>query len=151
MPFPPPDPSALRSNTTNQAKGMAMGNEPPPPSANSGLMDPLSSSLGGASNDYGMAMQAATPNDVRTQPTRYCYAHGPLLPTSLLPKPRKESYVDIGSVSCEEVVGYLMGLNRWYDRKCSNMGPECPDKYRFAASWFISAVNKIKQSCSLTL
>uniref|UniRef100_A0A023EJQ5 Uncharacterized protein n=1 Tax=Aedes albopictus TaxID=7160 RepID=A0A023EJQ5_AEDAL len=114
-----------------------------PPSANSGMMNTPASPMD-------LQATATTTNDARSE-IRYCYANGPLLPSSLLPKPRVETHIDVGSVSCEEIVGYLMGLNRWYDRKCGTMGPECPHKFRYAVGWFSAAVKQIKGKCNLTL
>ncbi|XP_065078029.1 uncharacterized protein LOC135701197 [Ochlerotatus camptorhynchus] len=90
-----------------------------------------------------------TGNDPKEAPM-YCYAQGPLLPDSLLPKPRREvSQVDVGNISCEEVVGYLMGLNRFYDRKCSRMGDKCPNKYKYAVSWYGKVGHQIMAKCDI--
>lgn len=87
-------------------------------------------------------------NEVTAAP-KYCYAQGPLLPESLLPKPKQDGeQIDVGNISCEEVIGYLMGLNRFYDRKCSRMGNKCPYKYKYAVSWYGVVGHQIMAKCN---
>lgn len=101
----------------------------------------------GMPNDGSGAM---TTNAVN-QKQMFCYAHGPLLPEYMLPKPKQEApMLDAGEISCEEVVGYIMGLNRFYDRKCSRMGSTCPFKYQYAVSWFGKVGHMIMAKCNIT-
>ncbi|XP_062558455.1 uncharacterized protein LOC134223317 [Armigeres subalbatus] len=174
MPLPPPDPAdveaakklappsdptdfqpTLHKTSPNSFDYVnSIGSQPTLHQMSSGSFDstdpmahrPMLHNLPAASDGMSEPSSAAG-----SQP-RYCYSHGPLLPNSLLPKANKgASSIDVGTVSCEETVGYLLGMNRWYDRKCSNMGTECPSKIRYAVGWFIAAANMVKSRCNLTL
>lgn len=50
-------------------------------------------------------------------------------------------------LECWEIVGYLKGLHRFYDRKCTRMGKRCPGNYPYAIQWFEQASNMLDGAC----
>ncbi|XP_055536038.1 uncharacterized protein LOC129724837 isoform X2 [Wyeomyia smithii] len=97
-----------------------------------------------------VAKPALTDNctPVETTGPPACYAHGPLLTPSLLPKPPRPDVTSVGSIGCDEVIGYMMGLQRFYDRKCQRMGDKCPANYQYAINWFNAVVNDMATRCN---
>ncbi|XP_058831884.1 uncharacterized protein LOC131690266 [Topomyia yanbarensis] len=77
-----------------------------------------------------------------------CYVHGPLLASSLLPKPTPMPSLDVGEIGCDEVVGYFLALYRYYDRKCQRIGAKCPYKYQYAAAWFDKVAADMASRCN---
>lgn len=78
---------------------------------------------------------------------RKCYSRGPVLATAVLPTPR--SYGAAGSivVSCEEMTGYILALNRFYERRCVRMRQECPQELQYAITWFATVGTDLAIQC----
>ncbi|XP_055591684.1 uncharacterized protein LOC129743627 [Uranotaenia lowii] len=86
--------------------------------------------------------------DAQMNEKQQCYSDGPLLPKYMMTSASEQAERSkVGTVSCTEVVGYMKGLGRYYERKCVRKGPACEVELQYAVNWFKKVTSAMATEC----